>query len=125
MVEQMDLAGKLWDLENYVTAFAIAQSLAVTFGIAKKELRLIDSRKAHMISIASTLLFLGLYSAAIFWCGFTGAKLQPDADRHIWHVVTWSEFGAVCLFTGVVVITLIGNMRAITSSQSSGDSSTK
>lgn len=125
MEQKMDIAGKLWDLGNYITAFAIAQGLAISFAIGKKEMRLLDNVLAHVIAFVATLVFTTCYAAAVLWCGYEGASSQPPENQHIWHLVTGAQIVAVGLFTALVLVALKGNLKATFATTSKGSSSSR
>jgi len=62
----------------------------------------------------------------ILWCGYEGAQLAPQ-DKHVWHVVTGAQLGAVGLFTALALLALAGNLKATLAdqSQASAGNSTK
>lgn len=109
-MEHVALADKLWDMANFVTGFAVAQVLATSFGIAKKELKAIKGTVAHCLALAGTLAFTAFYIGAIWWCGWKGLEL--DGGRaDIWLRVTEGRIATVVLFTLVLLLALLGHWR--------------
>lgn len=108
----LDPVDKLWNLENYITAFAIAQGLAFAFALAKREIRLLSKVLDHIIAYAGTLFFTALYVVAIICCERAGVRHPMEADtRQIWHSVMGAQLWAVGLFTALVLLALTGHLR--------------
>jgi hypothetical protein len=101
-MEHSDMVGKLWDIANYVTGFAVAQVLATSFGIAKKELKALKGLLAHWIAFGGTLVFTVFYITAIWWCGHKGLEMD-GSHADIWHPVTEGRMATVLLFTFVLI----------------------
>jgi ABC-type branched-subunit amino acid transport system permease subunit len=104
---------KLWDIANYVTGFAIAQTLVTTFAIAKGEWLLLKGAGAHIGAALGALVFTVFYEIAIFWCEINGSK-DPGIPQQIWRRVTQGRMFAVALFTILLLVTILGHRRAET-----------
>ena len=109
-MEHLNLADKLWDMANYVTGFAVAQVIATSFAIGKKELKALSGALAHWLAFGVTLIFTTFYISAIVWCGHRGLKLNADHPE-ILYCATGGRIGAVLLFTFVLMIALLGHWR--------------
>lgn len=104
------LAEKLWDLGNYITAFAVAQVLATTFGVAKREWGALTGDFAHKISLWATGVFTVFYIAAIVWCGYEVMQLSPE--HHLVHeIVIFGQVSVVVLFTAILFLALNGHWK--------------
>jgi len=104
------MADKLWDMANILTGFAVAQSLATIFALAKHELLALKGRAAHWMAFFTTLVFTVFYIAAIVWCGYRGSHLD-SVQPEVWCQTTWGRVGAVVLFTSILLLTLLGHWR--------------
>jgi hypothetical protein len=103
---------KLWDLANIITGFAIVQSLATTFAMAKGELRgSLKGKGDHIGAFICTSLFTVAYIVAIEWCSSTG-KAHDIGHEKIWDTVNAGRIFAVILFTLLTLFTLLGHWNA-------------
>lgn len=109
----MDWISKLWDLANVVTGFAIVQSIATIFALAKGDLRRsMKTRGDHVAAFVFTLCFTTGYIYAI-------AKLKSLAvpfmkggfDGALWTTVTWWRITAVVAFTLITLLTIVGHWK--------------
>jgi hypothetical protein len=101
-----ELAGKLWALANYITAFAIAQVLAVLLALANRQMPLLGAPRARTITLWVTPMFTILYVAAIACCGWVGAQLSQQHPK-VWYVVMAGQIVAVLLFSGLLLLALM------------------
>lgn len=109
----MEFSGKLWDLGNVITGFAVAQNLVFTYAVSKKdEVTLLVGVMAHICAFILTLLFNALYIAGIMWCGSTGRALANEHPE-IWRTVTCVRVLAVLLFAALVGLALLGHWRSV------------
>ena len=104
------MAEKLWDLANLLTGFAVAQSIATTFGLAKREMKAIAGASAHKWAAIGTIGFTVFYVIAIIACGIAGDRLDQGPDT-IWLWVMLGRVFAVVLFAVVLLITLLGSRK--------------
>jgi hypothetical protein len=105
----MDIPEKLWDLANIVTGFAVAQSLAMIYGIGKGDFDTnLNKKCGHAAALILTLLFGIGYCFAIHWC-YCNAKLQGIDESHlrIWKSVTTGRIASVILFD-ILLLALFG-----------------
>ena len=73
-METINMVEKLWDLANLVTAFAVVQTLTLTYSMAKGELRIsLEGRRNHWGAFATTIVFTIFYLTAIIWSGIKGS----------------------------------------------------
>jgi hypothetical protein len=108
----INMADKLWDIANFTTGFAVAQSIATSFAIAKHEFKALKGKREHNAGIAATLVFNLFYTVIIVWCGYKGSSFDSEkGNSGIWFWVTLGRFAAVFLFTGVVVAAFLGNLK--------------
>jgi len=85
-MDQFNLAEKLCNLENYITTFAIAQGLAFSVAVAKREIKLLKTVLDHGVAYFAALVCTGCYFAAIVLCEEAGTKHLVDRDQqHIWY----------------------------------------
>ena len=132
-IEGIKVAEKLWDLANLVTGFAVAQSIATTFTMAKGELRgSLKGSVAHWVAFGSIVLFTSFYLCAIVWCYKAGSppELAPSSSKlapssSIWFTVTVGRVVAVLLFTLVTLGTLYGHGRDELKGESPADLKSK
>src|ERR1700722_7974203 len=98
LMEDKEMAGKLWDLANLLTAFSVVQSLTTMFAIVKGELDkwLVDPT-AHYRALCGILLFTILYEIPVIYCGYKGRRLDP-LHRSIWSTLTVGRSIAVLIF---------------------------
>lgn len=109
-MDKIKMAEKLWDLANLVTGFAVAQSIATTFVIAKGDLNnSLRGPGAHFVAIGATLIFTVFYIFAILWCRAKGSSLDSSDNSAIWCPITAGRVFAVVLFTSVTLGTLYGH----------------
>jgi len=106
----MQVDEKLWEVANYVTGFAIAQVVATSFAIARKEWPVLKGMLAHCLALAGTLTFTTFYITAIYWCDLVGSE-HSSIPPEIWRRVTQGRTIAVLLFTVVLLVALVGHWR--------------
>jgi hypothetical protein len=110
-MKEFSMSDKLWDLANFGTGFAILQTLATTFALVKGDLNVLKGLKAHRYVFIGTVIFLLLYLAAIFWCGYVGSSLDKPEDLRVWNYVTVGRLCSVLIFTLVMWVALLGHWR--------------
>jgi hypothetical protein len=122
-IDGIKVAEKLWDLANLVTGFAVVQSIATTFAIAKGELRgSLRGPVAHRVAFSSTIVFTSFYLCAIVLCHNVGSSHDSRASSSIWLAATLGRVLAVLLFTVVTLGTLCCHRRDELSGKRPGDS---
>jgi hypothetical protein len=109
-METLNAVEKLWDLANLITGFAVVQSLAVTFGLVKRDLKMLRGPKAHWSAAVGTLLFTVGYVAAVEYCGKKGRCLDV-ANADIWCWVTLGRTFSICVFALITVGTIYLHRR--------------
>jgi len=102
MSPELNVADKLWDLGNYVTGFAVAQSLVFIFAMAKDEIKIERPLAGHWACAAGTVLFTAGYLFAIRLCGVEGA-VRDASNAPLWRAVTRGREFAVVVFAAVAV----------------------
>jgi uncharacterized membrane protein (DUF485 family) len=100
-VEGLNGADKLWDLANLVTGFAVAQSLAIIFSMARNDFKM-PNKKRHWLAFIGITLFTICYIVAIELCGNEG-QLLDKTHANLWQQVTRGRVFAVILFALVTV----------------------
>jgi len=111
-MDGIKMAEKLWDLANLVTGFAITQTIATTFAMARDDLKnSLKGPRAHAVAIVATLVFSISYVLAILWCRTKGASIDTPANLQIWNAVTTGRVSGVLLFTLVALGTLYGHRK--------------
>jgi uncharacterized membrane protein (DUF485 family) len=100
-VEGLNGADKLWDLANLVTGFAVAQSLAIIFSMARNDFKM-PNKKGHWLAFIGIVLFTTFYIIAIKVCGNEG-QLLDKTHANLWQQVTRGRVFAVILFALVTV----------------------
>jgi hypothetical protein len=93
----MNMSEKLWDLANLVTGFAVVQSLAFIFTMAKNEIKM-PTLLAHWFAFFGTVLFTVGYSVAIVFCGAEGRHRDLVDHADLWCWVTFGRLLAVIIF---------------------------
>ncbi len=117
-----DMTDKLRDLANYTTGFAIAQSIATAFALAKGEWRFsLRTNKEHYGGLAATVVFTIGYIVAVLWC-WCRAKPVDDDAKPIWTIATWGRIVAILLFTTVTVTAFLGHRKNVEGDGKSGKS---
>jgi uncharacterized membrane protein (DUF441 family) len=111
LMPELNYAEKLWDMGNYITAFAVAQVIATSFAIGKTELKLLAGPLAHWLAFAATVVFTALYVISISWCGDEGMNLDK-VQPYIWHRITQCRIITVLIFTVVLIGALLGHWRS-------------
>ena len=106
---KIKIAEKLWDLANLVTGFAVAQSIATTFTVAKGDLKTLKDAGPHLGAIIATLIFTTFYIIAILWCRKNGSSRDSTDNSSLWHAATVGRVFAVILFTLVILVTFGGH----------------
>lgn len=109
-MDSAKIAAKLWDAANLVTAFAVAQNLAMVYSIAKGDWTLLlKGSAAHGLALAATIVFTVFYIVAIVWCGRRGSSLDAPANASVWKIVTIARVLTVVLFTLAMLGALYGH----------------
>jgi UDP-N-acetylmuramyl pentapeptide phosphotransferase/UDP-N-acetylglucosamine-1-phosphate transferase len=101
---------KLWDIANYVTGFAIAQVLATSFAIAKRDWPALKGAAAHCLAMGGSSIFTTFYLTVIIWCCNKGST-NSSITQELWQRITQGRILAVLLFTFVLIVALIGHWR--------------
>jgi hypothetical protein len=109
MPDAVNMPEKLWDLANLITGFAILQTLATTFALAKGELEILKRAAAHRWAVIGTIVLTVCYVIAICWCGYEGCKLDSASNSNLWIIVTSGRVVAVLLFITMVMAALYGS----------------
>jgi hypothetical protein len=108
--DQCKAAEKLWDLANVVTGFAIVQSIATTFEVAKGGLDgSLAGPAAHVAALGATALFAAFYITAIVWCYRKASQRDTSIDVSIWRSVTCGRVVAVLLFSLITFVAVCGH----------------
>ncbi len=107
-MENAKMLERLWDLSNYVTGFAVAQSLATTFSVASGQLKALSGTMAHVIALIAVVMWSGLYCYVVDWLQKRGTKLD-SANAELWTLVDCGRYTAIVLFGFVVFITVAGD----------------
>jgi hypothetical protein len=110
MAEGINMAGKLWDIANLVTGFAIVQSLALTYSLANHTIKMSDT-PSHMFAFIGTLIFTTGYIVAIRICGSKGRRLDSETNADAWRTVTTGRVITVCGFTLLTLATIFIHWR--------------
>lgn len=108
-MEKIKMAEKLWDLANLLTGFAVVQSIATTFTVAKGDLESLVGCDAHFMAMIVTLVFTIFYIIAILWCCKKGSSLDSKDNSSTWRAVKAGRVFAVVLFTLVTLGTFYGH----------------
>jgi hypothetical protein len=73
-----ELAGKLWDLANAITAFALVQGLVFAYACANKDVGNVLNRKALKAAIAVMIAMIGTAQCvAVEWCRSKLCHIDP------------------------------------------------
>ncbi len=108
----MNVAEKLWDLANLTTGFAVAQSIATAFALAKGEFRFaLRTKFDHWFGFIATFIFNVLYTVAIVWCRSRALDVQAGLDKSVWTTVTWGRGIAIWLFAVVTLLAFLGHLK--------------
>jgi hypothetical protein len=110
MVESLKMAEKLWDLANLVTGFAVAQSLAFTYGMAKHDMKM-PGLAAHWMAAIGTIVFTVGYGVAVVLCYIKGRSLDAAANAVVWKWVMFGRVLTVSMFAAVTLVTIYFHWR--------------
>ena len=120
------MATKLWDIENFITGYVVAQSLVLIYAMAKGDLARSLQGGYHVYAIAGAL-FTGLVSIyMIRYCHQKGSQWYHDEVQHsergstqgqvvptdvekVWSRVTAGRIICVALFSLVLVGVIMGH----------------
>jgi hypothetical protein len=109
----MDMTDKLWDLANLTTGFAVAQSIATSFALAKGDFRFsLRTKLEHIYGIISTVIFMLLYMGAVLWCWSHAQVTESDA-KSIWGYATFGRVVAIFLFSSVTIVAFLGHSKNV------------
>jgi hypothetical protein len=101
------MSEKLWDLANLITGFAVAQSLAMIYAIARWDPKYaLSTALARPIALVLTVLFNGVYVLFMWWCEQAGRPSNPAGSVHIWKVVTYGRIATIAAFALLLLPTL-------------------
>jgi hypothetical protein len=124
-MEDKEMAGRLWELANLLTAFSAAQSLATLFAVVRGDLdKWLVDWKAHKRSFWGTILFSILYEIAVIYCGYQGARLDC-VHVELWWTFTAGRLFAVLLFGFVLGVVIWGHWEFVKANVSNGASAKK
>jgi hypothetical protein len=100
----------LWNLANIITGFAIAQSLAFLYALAKSEfVKAVDNPMTYWIICIAIIVASILYCVAVYFVGNKGASLTDIHNVDIWKSITLGRVAAILVFNAfaIVVITIV------------------
>lgn len=106
-MEPKDMVKELWSLANIVTGFSVAQSIAFSFALSKKDLidLQIETIKVKIVLTIIIIIFAAIYSYGVFRCYQLAMSIDRTSDR-IWLQVTYGRLASIWLFTLVPVFGL-------------------
>ena len=81
---------RIWDLANLITGFAVAQSIALAYGVATKDARdyFRVSKSARKAVYLLSILTLAAYFYAVWKCCFYAYVLNKDCDSRVFWLET-------------------------------------
>jgi hypothetical protein len=111
----LNVVEKLWDLANLTTGFAVAQSIATAFAVAKGDFdHALNAAPEHYFGIVGTLVFNALYTGAVVWCRKRASK-ATNYDNSLWSAVNQGRILAIWLFALVALVAFVGHLRNLMS----------
>jgi hypothetical protein len=110
-----DMAENLWELANIISGFAVIQSIATAFALAKGDFRFsLRTKTEHVIGIASASVFAIFYAGTVAWCWYRATSIDTDSnDQSLWAIVTIGRIGAILLFTVPVIFAFLGHLKNV------------
>jgi hypothetical protein len=102
-----DVAGRFWDLANYITGFAVLQGVTFVIAVPASTLRgqLVHSK---WLALTITLVSAGCYVWGVLSCGASERELRGGQGSVVDHARKASllRSGAIGLVTLLVMLTI-------------------
>ncbi len=85
--QKAELAGKFWDLANYVAGFAAAQMITFLLAMATQEALVVRVRHNRWVVVSIMIVFnLIVYVGGVWACFRAECQLRAVADPTLHHV---------------------------------------
>jgi len=110
-----DLAKRFWDLQNYVTGFAITQMLVVLITAGTSDGFRIRLHQQWRWVVSAMLVFGCLYTAAVIFAHRAEMAVEP-LDPRLQRILCWTVSVRVALlllvnFVGALIVFLTRNAQ--------------
>jgi hypothetical protein len=111
-----EMTDKLWDLANITTGFAVVQSIATAFALARDDFSfLLRNKTDHIWAIIFTAVFNALYIASVFYFR-SCAKISPE-DVSVWTIITWGRALVIFFFALLPLMAFWSHLKRVQDDQ--------
>jgi hypothetical protein len=113
-MDDNELAKKLWDLANAVTAFSALQTMGILYPVLKGDFNeWLKNDTSYCLAQGGVLLSFLYYGLLITACAYEGFMLSSKLHGEVFAAVACGQVGTVLIFTGILFLVFRGRHRQL------------
>lgn len=101
---ELELAKRYWELQNYITGFAMVQMASALFAVGTSADMRAGVGHRRCLVVLATLTAGALYSAAIWAAARAEAQLSPARVGPVRRILCWTLYLRIAAVLGITIL---------------------